>query len=106
MRPRPLQFSIRFVTSLALLAAVAAALAASQRASARTTQERLDSGRRIYLASCAMCHGDQGNGDGPLSAELVKEAGTPPARLGDAARLAALGRAGVMKIIVEGGGHE
>jgi mono/diheme cytochrome c family protein len=72
---------------------------------ARSEADRLESGKRVYLSSCAMCHGDRGGGDGPLSAELMKEAGAQPARLNDPARLAQLGRDGVRKVIVEGGGH-
>jgi mono/diheme cytochrome c family protein len=105
MKPESMSKILRVVVTFTLVAGMAAALASSRQASARTAQERIDSGRRIYLSSCSMCHGDQGMGDGPLSSELVKEAGTPPARLNDAAKLAALGRVGVRKIIVEGGGH-
>jgi mono/diheme cytochrome c family protein len=72
---------------------------------ARTMAERLDSGQRTFLSSCAMCHGTGGAGDGPLAEALAKEGGAIPARLNDAARLAQLGRAGVHRVIVNGGGH-
>ena len=71
----------------------------------RQKSERLESGQRVFLASCAMCHGERGAGDGPLSGELMKEAGAKPARLNDAARLTQLGREGVRRVIVAGGGH-
>src|SRR6266542_1349646 len=94
-------------TALVALTAGAAAFVASTRpaAAARTSPERLASGERVYLTSCAMCHGPSGNGDGPLAEQLAKESGTHPARLNDAARLKQLGRAGVYRVIVEGGGH-
>jgi len=62
-------------------------------------------GQQAYLAYCAMCHGDTGAGDGPLAATLATESGAHPAQLDLASRLDALGRAGVRKIIIEGGGH-
>jgi mono/diheme cytochrome c family protein len=102
MKAVPMSSTFRWLMAAAVLASVVVTLA---QAATRSAQERLDSGRRIFLSSCSMCHGEQGNGDGPLSAELVKEAGTPPARLSDAARLAALGREGVKQVIVQGGGH-
>ncbi len=34
--------------------------------------ERSGSGRAIYNEKCAMCHGAQGKGDGPLAADLGK----------------------------------
>lgn len=97
--------TVRFLIAIAVVAGLFASFATIRRAVARTTPERIDSGRKIFLASCSMCHGTEGNGDGPLSSELMKEAGIPPAKLNDAARLSALGRAGVRKTIVEGGGH-
>jgi mono/diheme cytochrome c family protein len=102
MNAVPMSSRFRWLMAAALIVAVAASLA---QAAARSAQERIDSGRQIFLSSCSMCHGDQGNGDGPLSAELVKEAGTPPARLTDAARIAALGREGVKQTVIQGGGH-
>jgi cytochrome c oxidase cbb3-type subunit III len=41
---------------------------------------RLTSGRAIYLARCAACHGNEGRGDGPLAANLV---GPPVGNLTD-----------------------
>ncbi|GIV75664.1 MAG: hypothetical protein KatS3mg050_0058 [Litorilinea sp.] len=36
-------------------------------------------GQTLYLESCAPCHGEQGNGDGPTAADLP----TPPTRFAD-----------------------
>lgn len=88
-----------------LLLGVSAALAADRQVIDRRRAEHLESGQEIFLASCAMCHGDRGNGDGPLAAQLLKEAGVGPAKLNDAARLRTLGRAEVKRIIIQGGGH-
>jgi mono/diheme cytochrome c family protein len=106
MQTNAVRMSVRVIAGAILVSGVTASfLLSCQAGAARPSAQRLDNGRRIYVASCAMCHGDQGNGDGPLASELVKEAGTPPAKINDPARLAALGRAGVKQIIVEGGGH-
>lgn len=36
----------------------------------QTAAEEIDYGQAEYLASCAVCHGGAGNGDGPFAAEL------------------------------------
>ena len=71
----------------------------------RTTAERLENGQRGYLEYCAMCHGNEGQGDGDLAATIQKEAGVTIPRLNDEARLAGLGRTGVKKVVVNGGAH-
>lgn len=63
----------------------------------------LERGGQAYLAECAVCHGANGAGDGPLASSFATEGRTPPATL-DAERLAALGREGVRKAI-ETGAH-
>ena len=35
--------------------------------------ESTDSGKAAYQINCALCHGEQGKGDGPLAAELVRK---------------------------------
>jgi mono/diheme cytochrome c family protein len=64
---------------------------------------QLQSGGRAYLAQCAVCHGPEGKGDGPLAASIAAEGKRPPAVL-DAARVASLGRDGVRNAI-ETGNH-
>jgi cbb3-type cytochrome c oxidase subunit III len=65
-------------------------------------QER---GARAFLAYCALCHGNNGSGDGPLAAQLGKRTGAPPVHLDDASRIDRLGRAGVRTVVTQGGGH-
>jgi mono/diheme cytochrome c family protein len=68
-------------------------------------QARLAEGQAVYLANCAMCHGEWGLGDGPIAAQLQKESGAMPAHLNDRARLESLGRATVIQVIERGGAH-
>ena len=71
-----------------------------------TTQPRFpERGKEAYLADCAMCHGESGEGDGPLAEELKKLAGVAPAHLNDRALLAQLGRHGLVQVITRGGAH-
>jgi len=92
--------------AVALLAAGMLAFAASaMRAATAPSAAKLARGERAYLGYCAMCHGDNGGGDGPLAADLVKQAAATPLRLDDATRLQALGPAGLRKVIREGGAH-
>jgi cbb3-type cytochrome c oxidase subunit III len=62
-------------------------------------------GQAVFVEYCAMCHGDNGVGDGELAAELRQRTGIPPANLTDRSRIARLGRAGVHRVIVLGGAH-
>jgi mono/diheme cytochrome c family protein len=41
------------------------------------TPESVANGRRVYLATCAQCHGPEGHGDGPQVATLKNADGTP-----------------------------
>src|SRR5207248_2198215 len=66
---------------------------------------KLQRGQQAFLANCAMCHGESGNGDGPLSGELQKQGATSPARLNDRARLDQLGHEEIARVIAQGGGH-
>jgi mono/diheme cytochrome c family protein len=65
---------------------------------------RVVRGQQAYLAYCAMCHGARGSGDGEVAAALKRSNIVVP-RLDDAARLVRVGRAGVLRIILEGGAH-
>jgi len=66
---------------------------------------KLQEGQQAFLAYCAMCHGEWGAGDGPLADQIMKEAGIKPARLNDRARLQEMGRAELVRVIEQGGGH-
>ena len=68
-------------------------------------QARLADAQKVYLANCAMCHGEWGLGDGPLAVQLQKESAAAPARLNDRARRDSLGRAAVVSVIERGGAH-
>lgn len=71
----------------------------------RTAQDstQLQAGGQAYLAQCAVCHGTEGHGDGPLAASIAAEGKRPPAVL-DAERVSSLGRDGVRRAI-EAGDH-
>jgi mono/diheme cytochrome c family protein len=62
-------------------------------------------GEQAFLAYCAMCHGERGAGDGPLSADLKKQNVAVPAHLNDRARLDDIGRGGVIAVVEKGGAH-
>jgi len=66
---------------------------------------RLERGQQAYLASCAMCHGESGAGDGPLAGDLQKQGVNTPARLNDRVRLDQVGRENLVRVISRGGGH-
>ena len=80
----------------------------SQSDSLRAAQAQLvrrGRGQQGYLAYCGMCHGVWGEGDGPLAAELKKQAGVTPAQLNDAMRLGEMGREQLIQVIKLGGGR-
>jgi mono/diheme cytochrome c family protein len=62
-------------------------------------------GQRVFTQYCAMCHGDAGQGNGDMSSMLMRDAHARPANLSDAARLKRLGRAGVRRVVSQGGAH-
>jgi len=62
-------------------------------------------GHETYLVYCAMCHGEWGEGDGPLAGQLRDQAGVVAARLNDRSRLAEIGRTEVVRVIERGGAH-
>ena len=71
--------------------------------SSRTAEAALRGGR-AFLAHCAMCHGNGGNGDGD-AAPAIKKEGVTVARLNDAEMMDRLTRAQVVDVITKGGGH-
>ena len=56
-------------------------------------------GKRLFMANCSSCHGDQGEGDGPAAAGLSP----PPANLRWAVRRPMAGDGYLMWAIGEGG---
>ncbi len=65
---------------------------------------RIARAQQAYLAYCAMCHGPRGAGDGEVATALLRSNIRVP-RLDGAERLSKVGRAGVLRIILEGGAH-
>lgn len=96
---------LRWTAPLLILAGTVAVAASAHAATAKPSAEKLARGERAYLAYCAMCHGDNGAGDGPLASDLTREAAAVPLRLDDAARLQQLGPSGLRHVITVGGAH-
>jgi mono/diheme cytochrome c family protein len=65
----------------------------------RTTPERLDLGRRLFLKNCAACHGERGASDGPGGTRQPKK----PADFTDARRMLA-GTSGLYTAKIRRGG--
>lgn len=65
----------------------------------------IDPGQSTYLTHCALCHGEWGGGDGPLAAQLERDAQVRPAVLSDRARMSRLSRDELIRVIEQGGGH-
>lgn len=89
------------LVSLALLSSVASC---GKKAEEAASSEQLQRGQEAFLAYCALCHGDRGAGDGDMAAGL-EQSGVMVARLDDEARMNALGREALRKVIAEGGAH-
>lgn len=65
----------------------------------------LDPGQQAYLTNCAICHGEWGGGDGPLAAQMEKQAHVRPAVLNDRERMSRLTREDLVQMIRKGGAH-
>lgn len=91
-----------FVPVLFALAAIPLVISCA-RESAPPPAE-LTRGEEGYLAYCAMCHGENGAGNGPLAAALREQDATVPVHL-DSDKLQAMGIEEVKRIIREGGLH-
>jgi mono/diheme cytochrome c family protein len=96
----------RMVRVLLALAAIVSLHAATTLRAAEppAAATKLPRAQQAYLAYCGMCHGPRGAGDGEVAAALKRSNIIVP-RLDGAARLEQLGRAGVLRIITEGGAH-
>ena len=90
--------------SLVTLATLSFLASCQKKSATEASAEQLQRGQEAFVANCAMCHGDQGGGDGEL-AVLLRQSGVVVARLDDAARMKKLGWEGVRKVIAEGGAH-
>jgi mono/diheme cytochrome c family protein len=89
--------------SLVTLAPLSFLASCQKKSATPASADQLQRGQEAFLAYCAMCHGDQGGGDGELAATL-SQSGVVVARLDDA-RIEKLGWEGVRKVIAEGGAH-
>ncbi len=61
-------------------------------------------GGQAFLAHCAMCHGNGGNGDGDVAPAIAAK-GVKVARLNDAEVMDTLSRAQIVEVIRKGGAH-
>ena len=62
-------------------------------------------GQHVFVQYCAMCHGDGGQGDGELAAEIKRRHDVSVANLTDRGDIARLGLAGVKAVVTKGGAH-
>lgn len=91
----------RLACLVAALTAIGVVLAC-RGATSRSSSE-LALGGQAYLAQCSVCHGVEGQGDGPLVASIVAEQRPQPARF-TAEKMRSLGRSGVARVL-EGESH-
>jgi mono/diheme cytochrome c family protein len=87
---------------LLVLITLAAALGSRTGALASAPSRELASGRDLYAAHCAACHGETGRGDGPSAAGFA----TKPADLTDGRLMNPLPDAFMINIILRGGPAE
>lgn len=62
-------------------------------------------GRRVFLTNCALCHGKEARGDGPLASELAKAAGVHPRNLTDAKYMRGRSLDEIRQAVLKGGAH-
>jgi mono/diheme cytochrome c family protein len=62
-------------------------------------------GRQLFVVYCAMCHGPQGHGDGPLSDTLFARNGIRPRNLTDSSYFAGKTDQEVFALVSLGGAH-
>jgi mono/diheme cytochrome c family protein len=80
-------------------AAPAPAAAATKPAKAAVTPAMLERGAQLYKGTCAVCHGEQGRGDGPAASALKP----PPRDHTDRAYMSTLTDEDLAKVIQIGG---
>ena len=68
------------------------------------TAAAAERGGMAFLAHCAMCHGNGGNGDGDAAPSVLQK-GAKVARLNDLETMDRLTRAQIVDVITRGGGH-
>ena len=95
---------VRILVAVLVAAGLVGATASRGGAPSDGATAKVARAEQAYLAYCAMCHGPRAAGDGEVAAALKRSGVTVP-RLDDGARLSKLGRAGVVRIVLEGGAH-
>lgn len=65
----------------------------------------LDRGKEAFVAYCAMCHGDGGNGDGDVAGAILKKTGIQVARLNDRELVGPRSEKEIAEVIAKGGAH-
>ena len=98
-----MRLMVRVLLAIASVLGLYAA-SALQAVEPSTPAAKLARAQQAFLAYCGMCHGPRGAGDGEVAAALKRSSIIVP-RLDDAARLAKIGREGVLRIVTEGGAH-
>jgi mono/diheme cytochrome c family protein len=87
---------------LIVLGALASALWSRAGAVTPAPSRELVAGRQLYVAHCAVCHGDGGRGDGPSAAGFASK----PSDLADGRLMNGLPDAFIVNIILRGGPAE
>jgi mono/diheme cytochrome c family protein len=87
---------------LVVLVALASVLGSRAAAVTPSASREIVAGRQLYVAHCAVCHGDGGPGDGPSAAGFA----TKPADLTDGRLMNALPEAFLINVILRGGPAE
>lgn len=90
------------VGSMPARATEAAAMPASPNGSMSRSVIR---GQHVFVQNCAMCHGDGGQGDGELAAELRRRENVRVGNLTDRAEITRLGVDGIRAVVTHGGAH-
>lgn len=66
---------------------------------ARTARRAMREGEKLFATYCVACHGESGEGNGPLAPALT----TPPRNLADAAYMATLSEERLLQVMANGG---
>lgn len=97
---------VRVMFPLLVVVAIAMPVLSDTTATGKALTSRELRGQKAYLEYCAMCHGDQGAGNGSMAAQIQTKYGLKVPHLEDRARLVEIGgRKKIEEIIRKGGAH-